>query len=130
MSMSVYVCVCVYTYEYLHAYICAHKHPQTNTYQHTYTYVYVYIHTSTQREREGGEKEGGERLLGIITTLSDYYYSCLCFTCEVKNILIFSIFSCIIQSICTESQSPVVFFQTSLSRSFCYSWQHYLTHCF
>ena len=63
------------------------------------------------REREGGEKEG-ERLLGITpTTFSDYCYCCLCFTCEVKNIQIFSNFSYIIQSICTESQTPVVFFK-------------------
>ena len=58
------------------------------------------------------EKGGGERRLGITpTTLSDYCYCCPCFTCKVKNILIFSNFSYIIQSICTESQSPVVFFK-------------------
>ena len=97
-------------------YICAHKHPQTNAYLHIHMFMYIYTHKYTQvhthREREGGEKGGGERRLGITpTTLSDYCYCCLCFTCKVKNILIFSNFSYIIQSICTESQSPVVFFK-------------------
>lgn len=105
--------VCIYTYEYLHVCISVHinNHRQIHINIHIHMFMYIYTQVHTHREREGGEKEG-ERLLGITpTTFSDYCYYCLCFTCKVKNIRIFSNFSYIIQSICTESQSPVVFFK-------------------
>lgn len=120
--MYVYECLCVCVYirmnifMYIYVHINTHRQMHINIHIHMFMYIYTQVHTHT----EGGEKEGGERLLGMTSATLSHYY-CLCFTCEVKNIPIFSNFSYIIQPICTESQSPVVFFQTSLSRSFCYS---------
>ena len=126
------MCVCVYTYECLH--VCISVHINTHRQMHICIYIClcIYIHTSThtQRKRGWGERRRRETPwdypnypFWLLLLLSLFHLQSEKYTNFLKFFIYYSI------HLYRIPKSSGIF-QTSLSRSFCYSWWYYFTHCF
>ena len=126
------MCVCIYTYECLH--VCISVHINTHRQMHICIYIClcIYIHTSThtQRKRGWGERRRRETPwdypnypFWLLLLLSLFHLQSEKYTNFLKFFIYYSI------HLYRIPKSSGIF-QTSLSRSFCYSWWYYLTHCF